>query len=84
MTNIMKTQKSVITSPKVENTETKTDSYLLNSEIFTPNELCAFLKIDPSTRRRWERSGKIKSKCIGGKRYYMKSYIIELLTPDNK
>jgi len=49
-----------------------------NKEIvFTRNEALDFLKVTGATLIRWQKSGKIKFKAIGGRRYYLKSELMK-------
>ena len=50
-----------------------------NDIYLTRNETSEFLKIDLTTLWHWTNKGKIKSYGIGGRRYYNKMEIIQLL-----
>lgn len=50
-----------------------------NDEIILPDELCKTLGIDRSTLWRWGQRGIIKVHGIGGRRYYLRSEIMEAL-----
>ena len=51
-----------------------------HEEILTRDEVCKFLKIDPSTLWSWQNKGKIKAFGIcGSRRYYKRSQVLEAL-----
>lgn len=50
-----------------------------NDEIILPDELCKTLGIDRSTLWRWGQRGIVKVHGIGGRRYYLRSEIMEAL-----
>ena len=52
-----------------------------NDEILTRDEVCNFLKINPSTLWHWQNKGKIKAYGISGsRRYYKRHEIMQALT----
>lgn len=50
-----------------------------NDEIVLPDKLCKTLGIDRSTLWRWGQKGIVKVHGIGGRRYYLRSEIMEAL-----
>lgn len=52
-------------------------------EVLTYNEACEFLGVTRPTLWRWEKSGKVKSYGIEGKRFYKRTELMEALIPLN-
>ena len=52
-------------------------------EVLTYNEACEFLGVTRPTLWRWEKTGKVKSYGIEGKRFYKRTELIEALVPLN-
>lgn len=50
-------------------------------EILTPKEVCELLDIDDSTLWHWRNKGKVKAYGIQGRRYYLRSEIMQALVP---
>lgn len=50
-------------------------------EILTPKEVCELLDIDDSTLWHWRNKGKVKAYGIQGRRYYLRSEIMQALIP---
>ena len=48
-------------------------------ELLTKKQACDFLKVTPTTLRRWHKEGKIKTYGIGKIRYYKKADLLNLL-----
>jgi hypothetical protein len=49
-------------------------------ELMNPTEACDFLNITKTTLWRWQKQEKINLYGTGGKRYYLKSELLNLLT----
>jgi excisionase family DNA binding protein len=52
-------------------------------EVLTYNEACEFLGVTRPTLWRWEKTGKVKSYGIEGKRFYKRTELMEALIPLN-
>lgn len=50
-------------------------------EILTPKEVCELLDVDDSTLWHWRNKGKVKAYGIQGRRYYLRSEIMQALIP---
>lgn len=50
-------------------------------EILTPKEVCELLDIDDSTLWHWRNKGKVKAYGLQGRRYYLRSEIMQALIP---
>ena len=51
----------------------------ISNELLTVEETCNLLQINKSTLWHWNKKGKVKMHAIGGRRYYLKSELLECI-----
>ena len=56
----------------------------LANKIFSVKELCKELQISRQTIYNWEKSGYVKPKMIGGRKYFLGKDLLEQLSPSSK
>jgi len=62
---------------EIENLVIKIASYNFLDELMTTKETCKLLKVNRITLWRWDKSGKVQSVIVGGKRYYRRSDLLK-------
>jgi predicted site-specific integrase-resolvase len=56
----------------------------ITNRIFSVNQLCEELSVSRQTLHNWEKSGLIKSRTIGGRRFFLGSDILDAFNSNSK